>query len=130
MPALAEEEAWGLLSQVFLCFILLSFSDFSFVVLGLSLAFVTDSFSLFQGLHLLWQASVLREEAQQLEVEGLQKVELAVAGLEAEGLYGLLRGVLSHSSMSSASPPPKKCNQAPTATVSKLPPQESKKVEP
>ena len=41
-------------------------------------------FSLLQMLHLLRQVSLLREEAQELEVEGLQKVELAVAGLEAE----------------------------------------------
>ena len=89
-------------SGISLCLVLLSLSDFT--VLWLSLAFVTDPFSLFQGLHLLRQASLLREEAQQLEVEGLQKVELAVAGSEAEGLYGLLRGALSHSSMSSTPP--------------------------
>ena len=38
-------------------------------------------FSPFPGLHLLRQASLLREEAQWLEVGGLHKVELAVAGL-------------------------------------------------
>ena len=73
---------------------------------------------------------MLREEAQQLESEGLQKVEIAVAGSEAEGLYGLLGGALSHSSMSSAPPPPKRHCQAPTTTVSKPSPQESKNVKP
>ena len=59
---------------------------------------------LFQGLHLLCWASLLHEEVQCLETEGLPKVEMAVAGSEAEGLYKLLRGALSHSPMSFASP--------------------------
>ena len=74
--------------------------------------------------------SLLHEEAQHLETKGLQKVEMVVAGLEAEGLYGLLRGALSHSLMSSVPPPSKRHCQAPTATISKLPPQESGEVEP
>ena len=41
------------------------------------------------------------------------------------GFYGLLRGVISHSSMPTSSPPPKKAHHAPSATVSHLPPQES-----
>ena len=131
IPALAEEEVQGLLSQVFLfagyC---LAFLTVPFIVLWLSLAFVTDPFLLFQGLHLLWHASLLREEAQWLEAEGLQKVKMAVAGSEAEHLYGLMRGALLHSSMSSAPPPPKRCHQAPTTTICKLPPQESEKVKP
>ena len=74
----------------------------------LSLIFVMDTiFFFFQGLDLLKRASVLREEAQQLEMEGLGKIEVAVAGSEAEGLYGLWRGVISHSPMSYAPPPPK-----------------------
>ena len=41
--ALAEEEAKGLLSEVFpFCLILISFPDCSFTVLWLSLAFVTE----------------------------------------------------------------------------------------
>ena len=48
------------------------------------------SLSFFQGLHLLHQASLLCVEAQCLEAAGLQKVELAVAGSKAEGLYELL----------------------------------------
>ena len=80
-------------------------------------------------MHLLHWVSQLWEEAQHLETEGLQKVELAVAGSEAEGLYRLLRGALSHSPMSMAQPPPEMCCQAPTATVFKPPPQEPEMVE-
>ena len=87
-------------------------------------------FSLFQELDLLKWASVLREEEQQLEVEGLQKVKLAVAGSEAEGLYRLLMGAVSHSSMSSAPPLPKRCHHAPTATVSKPPIRSPKELNP
>ena len=43
----------------------------------------------FHGLHLLQQACFLHTEAHCLEAEGLQKEESAVAGSEAEGLYGL-----------------------------------------
>ena len=39
--------------------------------------------------------------------------------------YGLLRGAMSHSSMSSAPPPPKKVHHTPSATISCPPPQES-----
>ena len=50
-----------------------------------------------------------------------------MAGSEAEGLYGFLRGAMSQSSVP---PPPKRWCQTPTATVSKLPHQESEGVEP
>ena len=60
----------------------------------------------------------------------LQKVETAVAGLEAEGLYGLLRGAISHSPVSSTPPQSKRHHQATTPIISKLPPQESEKVKP
>ena len=87
-------------------------------------------FSLFQGLYLLKHACLLREEVQQLETEGLQKIESAVSGSEVEGLYGLLRGAVSHSPMSSIPLPPKKHHHAPTATISKLLPQEPKETVP
>ena len=87
-------------------------------------------FSLFQWLDLLRWASILREEAQWLEAEGLQKVQVALAGSEAEGLYRLLRGALSQSSLSSAPPLPKRCHHAPTATISKSLPQESEGIKP
>ena len=64
-----------------------------------------------------------------MEVEGLQKVELAVGGSEPEGLYRLLRGVLLHLPVSCAPSHPKRCHQAPT-TISKLSPQESAGVKP
>ena len=66
-------------------------------------------------------------EAQHLETEGLEKLEMAVAGSEVEGFYGLLRGAVLHSSMSSAQSPPKKVCHTPSATISHPPPQESQK---
>ena len=55
----------------------------------------------FQGLRLLEQASKkweevqkLEEEVHHLETEGWGKFREAVVGSEAEGLYGLLRGVI------------------------------------
>ena len=77
---------------------------------------------------MLKRASAVREEAQWLEAEGLQKIESAVVGSEAEDFYGLLRGAASHTSISSILPPPKKCHPAPTATISQSPPQKSEKV--
>ena len=64
-------------------------------------------------------------EAQHLEADGLEKMEVAVAGSEAEGFYGLLRGAISHSSISIAPPPHKKVCHIPSTTTSHLPPQES-----
>ena len=51
---------------------------------------------------------------------------MVVAGSEVEGLYGLLRGAISHSSMSSGATPPKRTHHTPTATISHPPPQEPK----
>ena len=47
----------------------------------------------------------LEERAQQLETEGWGKMKEAVAGSEAEGLYGLWRGVTSHSHPLPSQPP-------------------------
>ena len=49
----------------------------------------------------------------------------AVAGSEVEGLYGLLRGVTSHSHPLPSQPPLKKPCYAPSATISPSSPQES-----
>ena len=68
------------------------------------------------------EAHQLEEEAQYLEMGGLGKVEAAMAGLEVEGFYGLLRGAITHPSISSVPPPPKKAHHAPSTTVSHLPP--------
>ena len=96
-------------SGISFCFLLLDLSDYSLAVSSLSLTFVTDfSLPFFQGLHLLHWANLFHEEAQCLETAGLQKVELAVARSEAEGLYWLLQGALSNSSVSMAQPPAKK----------------------
>ena len=104
---------------------------FLFQLLFLYFPFYTSIFVLpFQGLGMLKRVSSLKEEAcrleeeaQHLEMEGLGKVEVAVAGLEVEGFYGLLRGAIAHSSISSA-PPLKKAHHISSATVSHLPPQE------
>ena len=61
---------------------------------------------------------------------GLGNVEVAVPGLEVEGLYGLLREAISHPSISSAPSPPKKAHHTPSTTVSHLPPQEPTGVAP
>ena len=49
-----------------------------------------------------------------------------MTGSEVEGLYGLLRGAVLHSSLPTSSPPPKKTHHAPSSTISHPPPQESK----
>ena len=64
----------------------------------------------------------IRLEAQHLEADGLEKMEVVVAGSEAEGFYGLLRGAMSHYSVSPAPCPHKKVCHAPSATISDLPP--------
>ena len=64
-------------------------------------------------------------EAKCLEACSLEKMEMAVAGSEVEGFCGLLRGAMSHSSMSSAPPLPRKVCHTPSATISYPPPQES-----
>ena len=64
-------------------------------------------------------------EAQHLEADGLEKMEVAVAGSEVGGFYGLLRGAMLHSSVSPAPPPHKKVHHTSSATISHLPPQKS-----
>ena len=56
---------------------------------------------------------------------GVGKMKKAVAGSEAEGLYGLLRGVTSHSHLLPCQHPSKKPCHAPSATISQPPPWES-----
>ena len=63
-----------------------------------------------------------------MEADGLQKIESAVSGSEAEGFYGLLRGAVSYTSGSSIPPQPKKHHPAPTMTVSQPPPQKPEKM--
>ena len=54
---------------------------------------MTDPFSLFQGAAFTAVSQfVERGGMQQLEAEGLQKVEMAVAGSKAEGLYEASEG--------------------------------------
>ena len=85
----------------------------------------------FQGFKLLHHASQkreeawrLEEEAQQLETEGWGKMREAVAGSEAEGIYGLLRGVILYSHLLLSQPPVKRSCLTPSSTISQLPSQE------
>ena len=48
-----------------------------------------------------------------------------MARSKAEGFYGLLRGVTSHSLPLPSQPPPKKPHPASSTTISQPPPQES-----
>ena len=64
-----------------------------------------------------------------MEACGLEKMEVVMADSEVGGFYGLLRGAMSHSSVSSAPPPHKKVHHTPSATISHPPPQESKEPE-
>ena len=101
-------------------------SLFLLMWISTSLYICTPVFSvIFQGLDLLKRAGSLWEEAHRLEVEAqhleneaLGKMEVVVAGSEVDGFYGLLRGAISHSSISSASPPHKKIYHTPSTTIS------------
>ena len=77
--ALAEEEATGAVEAgISLYLVWLSLPTHSFAVLWLSMPFLTDTLFSFSGVRFV--------EVQQLETDGLHKIELAGAGLEAEGL--------------------------------------------
>ena len=133
-PAQPEEEAKGLLAEASSSpcppfYLPLSTSQ---LILNLPLKSLHSilTFSLFfQGLlELLQQASQLWEEvqkleerAQQLETEGWGKMREVVAGSQAEGLYGLLRGVTSYSHPVPSQSPIKKPHFAPSITISQPP---------
>ena len=68
---------------------------------------------------------MLEEEAQQLETEGWGKFREALVGSEAEGFYGLLRGVTSCSHLLLSQPPLQRSHLTPSSSISQLPPQES-----
>ena len=68
----------------------------------------------------------LEEEAQWLETEGWGKFREAVVGSEAEGFYGLLRGVTSCSCLLLSQPPLQRSCLDPSSSISQQPPQESK----
>ena len=74
------------------------------------------------------EAHKLESEVQHLKMEGLEKMEAAVTNSEVEGLYGLLRRAVTHSSLSMSSPPKKSCH-APYSFIPHLPPQEPKEPE-
>ena len=118
-PACQEGEAKELLTEVKYIPLSLSLSFLLTCLLPISLTIfdISDCYVLFppslQGLRLLQGASVKREEARKLEAEaekmeaeGWGKLREAVMGSEAEGLYGLLRGVTSLSCHLSSRPFP------------------------
>ena len=67
----------------------------------------------------------MEERAHELETEGWRQMREVVAGSEAEGLYGLLKGVASYPHPASSQPPIKKPRLAPSATITQSPLQES-----
>ena len=67
----------------------------------------------------------LKEEVQQLETDGWGKFREVVVGSEAEGFYGLLRGVTSCSCLLLSQPPLQRSYLVPSSSVSQPPPQES-----
>ena len=101
------KEAQKILQEVYrLCLILAwssSYSSFASFYILVSKSNLYDMFH-FSGFGSTEKGSSLRKDAQQLETEGLRKIEVAVAGLEAEGLYEILRGAISHSPVSSIPP--------------------------
>ena len=117
-PARQEEEAKGLLAEVKHISMSLSLFPSSLThLLPISLTIFdnSDCYLLFppslQGLRLLQGVSEKREEARKLEAEaenmeteGWGKLREAMMGSEAEGLYGLLRGVALHSIISCPNP--------------------------
>ena len=85
-------------------------------------------FFLSHGLWSLQQASTLRREARkleerahELETEGWRQMREAVAGSEAEGLYGLLKGATSYPHPAPSHPPLKKPHISPGSTITQPP---------
>ena len=71
------------------------------------------------------EAKKLEAEAQQLETVGWGKLREAVMESEAEGFYGLLRGVTLHSRPLPSQPPPSCACLSPSSPVLQQSPQES-----
>ena len=110
LPSLPEEEAWGLLYEVFV------FIQYHSTFLTMLLLFYSNS-GFYDRPHfpfLLLGFGFTKEgkcgDGGDAAVRdgGVGKIESTVAALEVEGLYGLLWRGMSHSPRSSAPPPPKK----------------------
>ena len=71
------------------------------------------------------EAQKLEERAHELETKGWRQMREVMAGSEAEGLYGLLKGVMSYPHPALSQPPIKKPHLAPGATITQSPLQES-----
>ena len=129
-PAHQEEEAQGLLAEVkhipTSLFLFIFFSLTYLLPISLTIFDASDCHVLFppslQGLRLLQGVSEKREEARKLEAEaesmetvGWGKLREAMMGSEVEGLYGLLRGVTSHSHHLLSQPPPSRPSPCPSS---------------
>ena len=97
-------------SLEFLCgFLLLAIFFFNFFLLPLHFSSSFRGLDVLKKVGALWKEALrLEAEAQHLESCGLEKMEVAVAGSEVEGFYGLLRGAMLHSSISLAPSLPRK----------------------
>ena len=92
----------------------------------------------FHGLHLLQWANFLKQEADHLraeahwfEAKGLQQKECVVTGLQAEGLYDLLKVAVAQPELPvSGGPPLSKRKWVATATISSPTAQESEAITP
>ena len=71
--------------------------------------------------HLRKEAWRLEERAYELETDGWRQMREVVAGSEAEGLYGLLKGVASYPHCASSHPPMKKPHLSPSSTITQSP---------
>ena len=70
-------------------------------------------------------AKKLEAEAHQLETEGWGKLREAIMGSEAEGFYGLLRGITLQSCPLASQPPPSHACLSPSSPAPQQSPQES-----
>ena len=117
LSALTEKEVQGLLREVYPFYLVwFSLSSYSISVLFVFLSLIFVMYPFFSGFGSITKSKCTEGGGTVSRDWGVGQHEAAVAGLEAEGLYGLLRGAISHSHMSSAPPPPK------NATTLQLPP--------
>ena len=120
LPVLDEVEVQKLLWEVYSLSLLDIHMGFQPFFLSLCLLYILHLCLCvsFLGARQIKEARQLEEEAQHIETALLGKIEVAVAGSEVEGLYRLLRGAISHPSISSAPPPSNKVCHTPSATIS------------
>ena len=123
-PARPEEEAWGLLIQVNLIYLpFLYFQQFLGVLLP-HFSFYIFPFFVFTGTKVTEMCQLTMQRGMAAgwgspTFRNSRAGEVRDASgrfREMEGFYGLLRGAMLHSSISSAQPPHKKVCYSPSAT--------------